>query len=296
MRMSEIISDLVLPVTRGLFEQPAATFYLDPRVTEWILADEANPLNRIARSIEDDSAILDVGAGNGILALLLGQLGCKVQIDAIEPDPVALGCARTLYHSIFAESLEQFLDRADTKRYDCVVMADVVEHIANPEPLLRGLKKLLKPGGKLFLSTPNIAFASVRLALLHGRFDYVDSRILERTHLRFYTRKSLHHLFESTGLGITLEYHCRRNPFSCEINLDDLHIGPFLLYYLNRDCLSRVYQFVFVLTEELSAEPVPEPIELGQGGSSLITLMLKKRTRAIFRKAYLKLRILVSTR
>src|SRR5215468_4703436 len=152
---------------RGLFERPAKSFDLDARAIGWILADVANPLNKIVQIIPSGASVLDIGAGNGILARLLTSLDRGVAIDAIEPDPVARAAAAPFYRSIFTGKLEDYLagSRADETRYDFVVLADVLEHLANPEPLLEQVKALLSSGGRIVISTPNIAFASVRLAL-----------------------------------------------------------------------------------------------------------------------------------
>lgn len=234
---------------RGIFERPEKTFEFDPRALQWIMDDNANPLNRIVRIIPDGATVLDVGAGNGILARLLRHVGRNVSIDAVEPDPVAKTSAAPHYRSIFSGSVEEFIEASGgrSQSYDFIVMADVIEHIANPAPLLDQLKTLLSPGGNIVISTPNIAFASVRLALLNGRFDYVESGILERTHLRFYTLKSLRALLAAVGLHTHAQYHCLRDPRRTEIAINDLPMVSFMLRVLSKDELSRVYQFLFVL-------------------------------------------------
>jgi 2-polyprenyl-3-methyl-5-hydroxy-6-metoxy-1,4-benzoquinol methylase len=267
--------------TRGVFERPVATFDLDPRVIGWILADDANPLNQIAHTISAGSTVLDIGAGNGILPKLLEALGKSVSIDAIEPDPVARELARPLYRQCFDQDLESFLENQNriSSRYDFIVMADVLEHLANPEPSLKTILRLLTPSGKLLLSTPNIAFASIRLALLSGRFDYTDSGILERTHLRFYTRATLLRLFQESGLHVAAELHCLRNPFSMEIVLDDLWFPPALLWQINRDPLSRVYQFVFYLTANAGSNI--QITKIGNKSTRLSTYFLINKIRIL---------------
>lgn len=236
-------------VQRGLFERPVESFTFDERIIGWIEADPANPINKISKLIDSGSTVLDIGAGNGILPRVLKSSGCDVFIDAIEPDLVAQQYATPYYRDIFKGGLDEYLNTPDYthKRYDFIVMADVLEHIANPESILKQLKILLKPNGKLIISTPNIAFASVRLALLKGEFNYVDSGILERTHLRFYTRETLLQLFSAIDLHPHSESHCLRNPLRSEIDIVKFSLSPFLLNSLAKDGLASVYQFLYVL-------------------------------------------------
>lgn len=234
---------------RGLFERPAHSFEFDERALQWISDDAANPLNRIARIMTDSARVLDVGAGNGVLARLLKFQGRSCVVDGVEPDPVAQRAAQAHYRGLFMGTVDEFVASRDgnSEQYDFIVMADVMEHIANPAPTLEQLKNLLAPDGKIVISTPNVAFASVRLALMNGQFDYVDSGILERTHLRFYTLKSLRRLFQAVGLHPHTQFHCLRDPRHTEISVDEFPMASVLLRLLERDELASVYQFLFVL-------------------------------------------------
>ena len=269
---------------RGVFERPAESFAFDERVIGWILSDEANPLNRIAQSIPQGAQVLDIGAGNGVLARLLARLGCEVVLDAVEPDLVAREFSSGLYRQMFPVNLEEFLSTAcaGAQKYDVIVMADVVEHLANPEPHLVALKSLLTDHGFIALSTPNIAFASVRLALLDGRFDYVNSGILERTHLRFYTLKTLKQLFEVVGLYPANEFHCLRDPLAMEIKFDGVSIPLGTLARIGQDELAFVYQFLFLLTA--SNQRSIERIKLGSDGEGLVRNYIVRRVFQLLRK------------
>jgi SAM-dependent methyltransferase len=86
--------------------------------------------------------------------------------------------------------------------FDVIVAGDILEHLPRPEVLLGSLKPLLKPGGVLLLSLPNVANVTVRLGLLLGRFTYAPRGILDRTHLRFYTRATGRALLEDNGFRI----------------------------------------------------------------------------------------------
>ncbi len=86
--------------------------------------------------------------------------------------------------------------------FDAVVCADVLEHLARPEDLLARIHGWLRPGGTLFVSLPNVANVTVRAALLLGRFSYAERGILDRTHLRFYTRRSAEALLTGAGFRV----------------------------------------------------------------------------------------------
>lgn len=235
-------------MTSGLFERPSQTFELDPRAIQWILADPANPLNQLANLIPKGSTVLDIGAGNGLLARLLQHVHGEVAIDGVEPDAAAVRHAKPWYRNLYHGSVDDFLSQGDpSPPYDFIVLADVIEHLSNPERILRALRDRLGSSGKICISTPNIAFASVRVALLNGAFEYVDSGILERTHLRFFTLHSLRQLFAAVGLCPEKTYLLRRNPLNMEIRLSEFSVSPVLLWRVLRDELSTAYQFLFVL-------------------------------------------------
>ncbi len=88
------------------------------------------------------------------------------------------------------------------ERFDVIVAGDVLEHLPRPEELLAALKPLLAAGGTLLVSLPNVANVTVRAALLFGRFAYAPRGILDRTHLRFFTRASGRALLEENGYRV----------------------------------------------------------------------------------------------
>lgn len=271
---------------RGIFERPIHSFEVDPRAVDWIRADPANPLNQIERLITSGARVLDVGAGNGILAQLLSAAKKSVVIDAVEPDSEAIRIARHHYSLIYEVGLEEYLSSSSVEevRYDYIVLADVVEHLANPESLLRHLKLRLAKGGKIFISTPNVAFASVRIALLNGVFDYVDSGILERTHLRFFTQSTLDKLLIAVGLYPHSRILLQRNPMSMEIRMGSFSVGLWTLAWVLRDRLSSVYQFLYVL----GIKPVDNVLdeEYGSCGRLVVLSYLKERGLQRLRKVF----------
>ncbi len=144
--------------------------------------------------------VLDIGCGEGFLAEVLNAAGHRVTgVDCLDAPR---------HRGILADYLRLDLDSAETarilrarpERFDYILLLDILEHLREPERLLRAAKALLKPGGKIIISVPNIANVTVRAQLLFGRFDYAERGILDRTHLRFYTRRTARALLKQAGL------------------------------------------------------------------------------------------------
>jgi methionine biosynthesis protein MetW len=159
--------------------------------------------------IPDGARVLDVGCSTGYLAAELSRRGCTV--DGIEFDPAAAQQARAHCRAVTVGDLEAPDTHAEVQRMlgdarlDIIICADVLEHLRDPWTVLAWLRTLLAPGGRAVVSVPNIAHWTSRRALLRGRFDYTDFGLLDRTHLRFFTRASAAELARRAGFAIRRE-------------------------------------------------------------------------------------------
>jgi 2-polyprenyl-3-methyl-5-hydroxy-6-metoxy-1,4-benzoquinol methylase len=149
----------------------------------------------------DAKVVIDVGCAAGVLGGALKQQRPGIQVRGVEIFPEAAARAREVLDDVHCGSAETPLPDA-WPRPDCVVFADVLEHLPDPWAVLRRYRAMLGPGGRVVVSVPNVAHRSVVEGLLRGRFDYVDAGILDRTHLRFFTRASAIDLLESTGFKV----------------------------------------------------------------------------------------------
>jgi 2-polyprenyl-3-methyl-5-hydroxy-6-metoxy-1,4-benzoquinol methylase len=233
-----------------MFKRDPATYSIDESVVSNILRDPANPLNRIAELIPSSSRILDVGAGNGLLARLLQKKNKDVIIDGIEPDTSASQQARKFYRTFHVGYVQDCLEQIASERYDYIVFADVVEHIVDPLPLLTGICASIDDHAKIILSIPNVAFGAVRMALMAGNFIYVDSGLLEKTHVRFYTLQTIRTLMSFLPLHVEKLYHLQHDVFKTEITAADLRVPFSCLRSVLKDDLSSTYQFLLVLTKK----------------------------------------------
>ncbi len=143
--------------------------------------------------------LLDVGAGEGILSRPITAQGWRV--TAIEADGEAAREGAAHCRRMIVASADGPLPDLGGP-FEAIVCADVLEHLADPLTVLRRLLPHLAPGGAVIVSIPNVAHLWVRLGLLAGRFDYADRGILDRTHLRFFTRRTLMALLAEAGLAI----------------------------------------------------------------------------------------------
>lgn len=142
---------------------------------------------------------LDVGAADGFLSELLTERGWRV--TALERDPDQAERARGRCEEVVIADLEE-APHTLKGPFDAIVYGDVLEHLSDPLGALLVLNRTLADGGRVIASVPNVAHLWVRLQLLTGRFDYADRGILDRTHLRFFTRRSFLTLLADAGLVV----------------------------------------------------------------------------------------------
>ena len=143
--------------------------------------------------------LLDVGAADGLLSRLLTARGWKV--TGLEADPVAAAAGAPHCERMIVADLDAGLPPLPGE-FDAIVCADVLEHLRDPHGALVALRRALVPDGEVVVSIPNVAHLWMRLSLLAGRFDYAERGILDRTHLRFFTRRSLAALVTGAGLRV----------------------------------------------------------------------------------------------
>ncbi|MEA3334074.1 MAG: methyltransferase domain-containing protein [Pseudomonadota bacterium] len=157
----------------------------------------------LARWMKPGSTVLELGPATGYFTKYLQQnLGCTVdcvELSASMAERAAAYCRQMWVADLDEITLE---DRFKRETYDYIVVADVLEHLKNPEKILSSLWLLLKQSGSLLLSLPNISHAAVIGDLLQGRFCYRDEGLLDRTHLRFFTGADARILLRQCGYKI----------------------------------------------------------------------------------------------
>ena len=153
----------------------------------------------------DARTVLDVGCGAGALGAALKRRGAS-QVVGVEANPQAAAVAMGILDRVHIGDIEVLDLPYGAGTFDCIVLADVLEHLRDPWGVLRRLAPLLRAHGRLIASLPNIRHWSVLRGLLQGEWTYLPAGILDRGHLRFFTLRSGRALLESAGLAI-LEVH-----------------------------------------------------------------------------------------
>jgi methionine biosynthesis protein MetW len=179
----------------GLLEAPP-----DPLRYDHHTRDPAEVGGMIAGFVPRGARVLDVGCGTGALSQLLVETR-DAQIVGIEPDPNRAAAARARVMEVLTGTFDDaHVDRLGV--FDCVLFADVLEHLADPAATLQRARRILKADGLVIASVPNVAHWSVRWNLLRGQFDYEPCGIMDATHLRWFTERSVRALFAATGYDV----------------------------------------------------------------------------------------------
>ncbi|HET9759499.1 MAG TPA: class I SAM-dependent methyltransferase [Nocardioidaceae bacterium] len=204
--------------------------------------------------------VLDVGCADGDVGRLLQETGNRV--SGLDRDEEAAEKARADLERVVVADLDtsSLLDHFEAASFDVVVLADVLEHLREPERALREATELLREGGRLVLSVPNVAHGALRLALLQGRWTYTEAGLLDRTHLHFFTRTSLLQLLEGVGLAVDDLRATVADPLGVEVELEPDRIPATLVEWVRHQPDALHYQFVLTARRaDPDSEPAPRP-------------------------------------
>jgi SAM-dependent methyltransferase len=199
-------------------------------------------------------AVLDVGCATGSLGAALRGHG--LHVTGVEPLAAAAAIARTRLDEVFTGLSDDFLTQHADARFQAIIFADVLEHMPDPGAALRRAAHHLAPGGVIVVSVPNVTHASVRAMLLEGRWDMGAQGILDRTHLRFYSRSGFIDLCSENALAIDALCATAHSAASVD-NAFGMKLGKRSIAWaewLARDDTTDVFQHVAALVPAASAD------------------------------------------
>lgn len=164
----------------------------------------SNPYGAQEKSIGlvgENKMVLEVGCSTGYVSSKLKKNKCRVY--GIDIDSEAAKTAREYCEDVINADVEQIETLPyPSRQFDVILFGDVLEHMKNPEAVLKKLKPYLKNKGFIVVSLPNITYWSIRLKILMGKFEYTEHGILDSTHVRFFNYKSAKRLLEHSGYKI----------------------------------------------------------------------------------------------
>lgn len=209
--------------------------------------DENHSLKKMLRLVGENKRVIDFGCATGYFSQLLTKKGCSVVGVEINPDAAKVAelyCEKVIVADLDFVSLTEILPE---QKFDVAVFGDVLEHLRNPWAVLKEAQQLLKPDGYIVASIPNIAHGTIRLALLQGKFDYTELGLLDYTHLRFFTRKSVEDMFERSGYLIgcverTTVPVLANSPLLPQI--DQNHLDTQVVQEIAKDEEAETFQFI----------------------------------------------------
>jgi 2-polyprenyl-3-methyl-5-hydroxy-6-metoxy-1,4-benzoquinol methylase len=140
-------------------------------------------------------SLLDVGCASGRFVGAVKERFPDAEVWGI--DPVAYDDNGAGFHRVVGRYPD---DLPSGRQFDCIVFNDVLEHLVDPWEALRATRPFLAPGGVVVASIPNVRnIGLLKDLVLHGRWEYVERGLLDRTHLRFFTHSGIADLFERSG-------------------------------------------------------------------------------------------------
>lgn len=215
---------------------------------------------RMLRLVGQNKNVLEIGCSTGSQTRLMrNNLNCivtGVEINATAAEEARPYCQQVIVGDIEGLDLNSAFGNA---RFDVITFGDVLEHLRDPRAVLEKIKPFLTETGYVVASVPNIAHASVVFELCHGRFDYQPTGLLDDTHIRFFTKRSVTRTFEDAGFLITKLERSEIRPEHTEFKTTaSSKEQQELLDYLNRNNTeSTTYQFVIQATPLTTASISP---------------------------------------
>ena len=203
-----------------LYDQKAQKYFSNPRFDILpLLPDKVDK-------------VLEVGCGHGATLEWLKVIRNSKKVVGVELFPDAALIAYDKLDMVIQGNIETIELPFEPDEFDMILCLDVLEHLVDPWAVIKRLTVLIKPGGSLISSIPNVKHHSVMLPLLFdGKWDYVQAGVLDKTHIRFFTRKTAIELVESGGLKVDEIYSTGREKQSKSRIANILSFGIFKVFF-----------------------------------------------------------------
>lgn len=216
------------------------------------LVDPAAPNNAHSFALDLvgwNRRVLELGAASGHMTRALAERRCEVTAIEYDADAAAdIGSAAAQVIVGDLNDLRVFDDLTPT--FDVILAGDVLEHLSRPDEVLARVSRLLRPGGHVVVSLPHIGHVDARLSLFQGDWEYRPWGLLDDTHTRFFTLKSIERMVRHAGLVMTELRRVVVPAFETELNVQRSAVPTELLELALADPEAETYQFVFSAVQD----------------------------------------------
>ncbi len=200
--------------------------------------------SEIFNSVPENSLnILDVGCGAGVLGKALKTKNNNRYIVGIELNQEAVYFAKQNLDEVYQFDVEKVNLTFESGFFDCIIFADILEHLVDPWQTLRNYLKLLKYEGTIIISIPNIRNLKIIHQLIELKsWRYEDEGILDRTHLRFFTKNDFLTILDKFNIEVKSVFHLRENRFNQLYNAKNqtLTIGNLSLSNISQEDFEEI--------------------------------------------------------
>jgi len=174
---------------------------------------------------EGNNRILEVGCGTGSTLIKLKEIHKAQEIYGFELNEEMVQDHIKDINKVIIGDVEQIDPPFQDEFFDFIIFGDVLEHLIEPEKILKKYMKFLKSDGTIIASIPNIKNYTILFDLvIRDKFEYKDVGILDRSHLRFFTKKEIIKMFNGCGMDI-IEM---RTNFSFPMNIINKKLNNFI--------------------------------------------------------------------
>ena len=193
--------------------------------------------------VDNDSKVLDVGCACGDFGYYLSrEKNCTVYGMEYDQESIQVALTKNIFQNIHQVDLNVYQTNEHSEyigQFDYITLLDVLEHTISPEKSLLQLKPYIKEDGYFIISLPNISFGDIKISLLNDDFEYTDMGILDKTHLRFFTYKTIAQFFTSLNFEI----------MKCSVKVSNItasmeKIPFFIKNHIFKNPHSYAYQYV----------------------------------------------------
>lgn len=218
----------------------------------------------ILSKVPSHSIVLEFGCAAGRMTRYMKYaLDCQVYI--VEYDKEAFESAMQYAVDGVCDDILtlSWLDKFKDIRFDVILFADVLEHLAKPKEALANAAQLLKEQGRIFVSIPNIAHNDILLKAFNNRFDYTDIGLLDNTHVHFWGYENIIPFAEDSGLSVfSIEATYLPTGESEQFANTSFCCPPLLLNYFNERQFAEAYQFIIELGRKMEEGTDPKTLEI----------------------------------